>query len=242
MIKHWFLHTIGPGDTAPDRALRFDALNHLLQAAALDHSTRISRGYDYLHSIGAMWVLHRIGVITERPLLVGEQLKIATWVTSFKSVRAYREFELMVEGQVVARAQSIWVFFDAERRMPRRFPPELVAAFPVTPPPVEVQELVPPAGNCDGSSCFVQLNEGDFDANAHVNNARYLRFAVEALAALHPLFTPLSYTVSYLHEIPRGETQVEVECQVQADQVFCSIRAAGVDRARVALSSRPTLR
>ena len=84
---------------------------------------------------GATWVIrsHRIDYL--RPAMAGDRIKVMTWVADFRrafSLRRYR-FTRALDGTVLARGETDWVFVDVTTGRPRSVPEGLKSMFEVPP-------------------------------------------------------------------------------------------------------------
>jgi acyl-CoA thioester hydrolase len=67
------------------------------------------------------------------PAFAGQELIVRTWVANFHKISSLRKYQILRAADQVrlAIAETNWVFFGLEHRVPRRVPPELVAAFEI---------------------------------------------------------------------------------------------------------------
>ena len=72
---------------------------------------------------------------------MGEEITVSTWPYAFKSFYGYRNFTIEDEkGEVVAYANSVWIFLDTDSGRPKRVSEEMLKAY--------VFEEQYPMGNC----------------------------------------------------------------------------------------------
>lgn len=167
-------------------------LNYM-QEAAFDASA--AAGYDLARyeAMGCQWLVRETEIEYLRPLRYGDSVHVKTWVVDFRRVRSRRayEFRQAESGELVARANTDWVFMDSATGQPTSIPPEMRRAFfpegepgqalprsrfsPPPPPPPGVFRL------------RQQVEWRDLDPAQHVNNAVYLAYlencGVQAVAA-----------------------------------------------------------
>jgi acyl-CoA thioester hydrolase len=76
-----------------------------------------------------------------RPVIAGEQMAIHTWVPEFTQRSTPRRYFFVRENdrQLVARAETRWVFVDLTTGRRRPLPDELVGAFEPVPDEAEVR-------------------------------------------------------------------------------------------------------
>ncbi len=83
--------------------------------------------------LGAGWFVRRHAIEYLRPVFAGDALTILTWVEAFgrsSSPRRYL-FHRAGDAQVVARAETLWVFVSYATGAPLRIPADLKDAFEV---------------------------------------------------------------------------------------------------------------
>ena len=128
-----------------------------------------------------------------RPLRYGDSIQVKTWVADFRRVRSRRMYEMRLAGtgELVARANTDWVYLDTVTGRPATIPPEMIAVFipegaaEPAPPRERVPSLLPPP---DAWKTRRRVTWRDIDGAQHVNNCqlsgvcRGLR-AMDALAA-----------------------------------------------------------
>jgi acyl-CoA thioester hydrolase len=162
--------------------LRCCTLLKLLQETATRAST--DAGFDpvYYRRSATMWLVRRTTLTVLAPMRYGDELEVETAIADFRRVRSRRDYEIRVGTDMVARAQTDWVYVDAARGQPRRIPSEMQRAFasddaaPLPRPPFP--EPDPPA-TAAVSERRVELHE--LDALRHVNNANYVNYVEQAV-------------------------------------------------------------
>lgn len=86
---------------------------------ATDDANRLGIGYSRLIEYRLGWVLSRVAIeIDERPA-INTAYTVTTWIKSLNRLYSERCFEFCLsDGTVFARATSIWVAIDLEKRTP----------------------------------------------------------------------------------------------------------------------------
>jgi acyl-CoA thioester hydrolase len=104
-----------------------------MQDAAIGHC--IAQGWptERYRSIGATWVARSHTIEYLQPARAGEAIEVLTWVADFRKVRSRRRYRFVrkSDGAVLARAETDWIFVNAETGQPRAAPPEVVQSFEV---------------------------------------------------------------------------------------------------------------
>ncbi len=102
---------------------------HWMQDIAVEHYASIggipAQGPD------ATWVVreHRIEYLL--PAFAGEEIEIRTWVENVRRVRSLRKYEFArrLDGRILVKGETDWVFVDAKTGMPRAIPKEVSSVF-----------------------------------------------------------------------------------------------------------------
>ena len=135
-------------------------------------------GYEQMQAVNQAWVLSRLVIEMERPLLTGAEFRIETWVD-----RLYRQFTdrhfaiTLADGTPCGYATSTWSLIDTASRRPADLTRLEGGGFTSVLIPDRPAPIAPL-----GRIRFKQLEEAgthtaaftDLDINGHVNSIRYL--------------------------------------------------------------------
>lgn len=161
---------------------RPDALLQLLQDIAGEHAERIGTGRQImLDNHNCVWMLVRTWYQLDIPLLLGQTVGLRTWPSKNDATVSERYFEIEVDGTSAGRALQMWVLVDIDRRRIARIRNFAeIQAMPLTEKPISLRlrHLVPPELHDAGT---YRVTNEDMDVNGHMNNARYLRCAMQPL-------------------------------------------------------------
>ena len=166
-----------------DRRLRVQCLCNYLEEAASCHADALGLGLSTLAEDGLAWVLAKMRLRMEHRPGPGEGFRVDTWPVAIERLQFRRDFEVFDDhGQVIARAVTQWVVMNVASRRLERFPLRITAHRPESPRlALENGDIrIPALGDnaVTGPSFPVRL--ADIDQNTHVNNGRYIDFALEA--------------------------------------------------------------
>lgn len=155
----------------------------LLQEAAACASAACGFGFQDIPRNGVCWVLSGWRfTLSERPDW-NTPLVIHTWPRSVDGIHSDREFEIFAERRVIGRATSRWVLVDPRTGHITRITDAVRAAYPLDERRMFVSDI-PSRGfpAADAAVTYTHTVERrDLDTYHHVNNLRYLDFALEAL-------------------------------------------------------------
>lgn len=166
------------------RKITLPAIINYFQDCSIFQSEKIGYGFSYLKEQCVAWVLSSWQIEIRRYLTLGEKIHVSTWSTGFKGICGDRNFCMTDEyGEVVACANSLWVYMDLQKGRPVKPDAEEVAAYGVS-EPIEMEAVprkIEPVENMTELPSF-PVRKYHIDTNEHVNNCQYVQMAKEALA------------------------------------------------------------
>jgi acyl-ACP thioesterase len=159
------------------------AICNLLQEVAGNHARELEFDITDLQKDELTWVLHRLHVQMERFPDWRETITIKTWPSSGDGLRAYRDFLIMsANGDVIGRSLSYWLIMNIQSRRPARIPKKILAMAPD-----DTDHVLPVTDNrfsdfdqADYSQEY-KVRKSDLDLNQHVNNVRFIEWALSSL-------------------------------------------------------------
>jgi acyl-CoA thioesterase FadM len=171
-------------ECGPDGVVRSSALLRYAQDVAWVHSERMGFDRAWYAERGLTWVVRAAELAILEPLALGQVVDLTTAVIGFRRVWARRRTEgHMPDGRLILWGHTDWVMTDVVRGAPGRVPPEFPAVFEVPPGTFEPGR-VPLQSTPDAAIRHVsRVRPQDLDPMGHVNNAAYLDYLEEALAA-----------------------------------------------------------
>ncbi len=156
----------------------------LAQETAWRHSIAAGFGYEYYEDLQRAWVARDSSIEYIQPVTYGNALAVTTYIPSTRRSTARRSFEFRLEGELVAKSQTDYVFLDIVRQAPASIPREIIEAlFADGEPPAQlVREPFPdPPPAPPGAITWQHRVEWqDVDPLGHLNNAAYLSYMQEA--------------------------------------------------------------
>jgi acyl-CoA thioester hydrolase len=95
-------------------------------------------------SLGAGWVVRSHFIEYLRPAFAGEPLAVHTWVPRFDQRSTPRKYVFLRESdqQMLAQAETQWVFVDLTTGRRRPLSPELLSAFDAVADEAEVKRIL----------------------------------------------------------------------------------------------------
>lgn len=160
----------------------FSIINYF-QDCSTFQSEDIGKGFDYLEQANRLWLMNAWQITVNRFPKLGEEIVISTWPYDFQSMYGYRNFLITDSmGQVVAAANSIWVYMNTKENRPAKVTEEAVKHYQLeekyhmayAPRKIEIPK------NLSALESF-SVVRSNIDTNNHVNNGQYIRMAEEFL-------------------------------------------------------------
>lgn len=184
-------------------------LFHIMQDASTVHAEALHLSPQDLHIV---WVLSRMRVTLQRPLLPYERIRCETWCPGVRGVSWYRCFTFLADDQPIGQAQSMWVTLDPTTHhilRPGTFP---IAASYQSASRSELFDPLPKL-SCDNTRLHHvhPVLYSDLDINNHVNNARVVELISDALDLQRQPGFVSALQVNYTAETVYGE-QLSLLC------------------------------
>ncbi|HKF84988.1 MAG TPA: acyl-ACP thioesterase domain-containing protein [Candidatus Limnocylindrales bacterium] len=170
-------------ECGPDGVVRTSALLRYAQDVAWIHSERLGFDRAWYAQRRLAWVVRaaELGILADVPL--GSTLSITTRISGFRKVWARRRTDAFLpDGTLVMWGHTDWVMTD-HRGMPGRVPPEFPAAFTITPGSFEPGRVPLPPTPESAQRIEMRVRPQDVDPMGHVNNAAYVDYLEESVAA-----------------------------------------------------------
>jgi len=192
------------------RRLTLPALMHYFEDIATLHSEAMGITLDRYFRTGQLFLLLKWDISLHARPGFNETVRIVTRPTTFKRFLANREYRVYSEGGTpLAEARSVWAFTDMNLKRPVRVPEEICAGFGV---PAESAASFDPLEDLPGIAgkpLPIRVGTADLDNNGHVNNVRYVEWALWSLPAdfVHG-HEAVRVRVHYKKELKAGEEAV----------------------------------
>ena len=100
-----------------------------MQDIAVEHYSSI--GGIEAQGSEATWVVREHKIEYLLPAFASEEIEIRTWVENIRRVRSLRKYEFIrkVEGKMLVRGETDWVFVDTKSGVPRAVPEKVSRVF-----------------------------------------------------------------------------------------------------------------
>ncbi|MDP4146773.1 MAG: thioesterase [Bacillota bacterium] len=199
-----------------------------MQDITTDQSNQLGVGIDYLDKNNVAWVVYKWDVSMDRYPEYTEKIKIRTWAASFRKFYGYRAFDISGgNGEKIGHAMSTWFFINLNNRRPCKVIDEICEAYDtkeLDTSDIDIEKIKAPTRN-DSERVF-HVRYSDIDTNNHVNNVKYISWALETV----PMNVMLNYRlnriiVNYEKEANYGEMVKSVTEVTEEEKGYTCVHA-----------------
>ena len=163
------------------RRLTLPALMHYFEDIATLNSEARGFTLDRYARTGQLFLLLKWDIAVRSWPAFNETIRIVTRPTTFRRFLANREYAVFgMDGTPLAEARSVWIFTDMALRKPVRVPDEMYDGFGVSRESGALFDALEELQGIAGGSHTLGITVGssDLDNNGHVNNVRYVEWAL----------------------------------------------------------------
>ena len=164
-----------------EKKLKLAALTDYLQDTCTFQSEELGAGMDILRKRNEAWILSSWEIVIKKLPKIGEEIFVGTFPCSFKGFYGHRNFYVTdVQGEELARANSLWVYINFDTKKPARIPEEISSMYDeVIQEPLEFDwsdRKIKFEGEGQAEKPVTVL-EYFIDTNEHMNNGKYIMVA-----------------------------------------------------------------
>ncbi len=169
-------------EVGPDGRLTLPALVNYFQDCSTFHSEDVGVGLPYLSQRNCAWLMSFWQVSVDSYPRLGETVQVETRPYAFEHFFGRRNFAMRdAQGRILAKADSLWLYYNAVKGRPERPPREMVEAYQLD-EPLEMDyagsRKIPLPEQMEERPPFL-VRRTDLDTNRHVNNGQYVRMAAD---------------------------------------------------------------
>lgn len=164
-----------------DGKMKLASLINYFQDTSSEQSEMLGLGVSYLREKRRAWILSSWQIVINRMPNVHEEIVVSTWSTGIKKMLGPRNFRLTTkDGEVLAYADTLWVYMDVDKHRPTKPDQEEVDSYGAEPAldmPCKERKITVP--EYTELTCMMPVRKYHIDTNGHVNNAQYIQMAME---------------------------------------------------------------
>jgi len=155
-----------------------------IQESAGNHAHHLGFAIDQLMERERTWVLFRLSLRMNAYPRWRDDIVVTTWPAGAHRIYAHRDFLVRdLQGGSLGAAGSIWLLVDLNTRRPLKMPAEIDAMAMKDRPrarSADLEKRLVPPKNPAMERRFI-ARTSDIDVNRHVNNVRFIDWALEAV-------------------------------------------------------------
>jgi len=178
--RNYFIHYY---DTDLKKRALITSLMRYFEDIAILQSEDSSVGLDYYTKKNVAWVLYKWDIEILNYPRFKDTIRVETCPLAFAKFYAFRSFDVFsLTQELLVKGSSMWFFVDLGTRRPARIPQEVYDCYQITPAEVRQLEIVDPKTPEEiAYKTTFRVRQSDIDTNGHVNNIKYVEWALEAL-------------------------------------------------------------
>ena len=220
-MKYEFSGRVRYSEIGEDGKLSLPALINYFQDCSTFQAETIGDGVFELKKKHRAWILASWQIELVRMPRLYEPVTAATWAYAFRHFFAQRNFTLTDgQGELAAKANSTWVFFDIQNQTPvniseedaRKYGPEEPLAMTLTSKKIKIP-VKQPVRNEES----FRVERHHLDTNHHVNNGQYIQMAA---AYLPERFEISGIRVEYRRQARQGDLILPTVCELEDKRVI----------------------
>lgn len=171
-------------------------------------SEELGVGIEYLTKRNLAWVFYKYDIKFKRYPKYGEKIKVVTIPAAFRKFYASRLYEIYdSEGEKIVEAEGIFLLIDINKRKAVRIPEDQYSVYGVNTDENNITINKIEKLREEMFSETFKVRYSDIDSNKHVNNVKYVEWAIESV----PLDIVLNYELNSLEIVFQKECSYGIE-------------------------------
>lgn len=157
-------------------------VNVLLEISG-QQSALLNRGEDFVRAMGLSWIIIHYDFEINRMPKAEETVEIETIATEYNKLFTYRDFYVRDKNnEVIITVKTTFALMDLEKRRMARLPEIVIAPYQAEfSKRIRRNVKAMPVEKESASQKIFNVSYFDIDSNNHVNNSRYINWALESL-------------------------------------------------------------
>jgi len=178
--RDYFIHYY---DSDLKKRATIQSLLRFFEDIAILHSEYVKLGIDYYFQHNVGWVLYKWDIKIARYPEFKETVRVRTTASYLKGFQAFRYFDILdLKGEHLVTANSMWLFINPVTRKPMNITEDIFKGYDVDKNKMTELEFgkIESLKKIDAQKDF-DIRYIDIDTNNHVNNIRYVDWALELI-------------------------------------------------------------
>ena len=204
--------------------LRLSVLFRMFQDLSVIHASALGVGRDRTFERGILWIVSKIKLEINRLPLYGEDVVLTTWPGEPSKVLLPRYYQLEgVEGELLARASSLWALINGDKRtpvIPKNEGIHLTGHISGNELSLPLGLRMTDTGNYITESTVRTVLYSETDMNGHMNNSKYLDWTDDCLGDefhRHQVLNALQ--INFINEATLG-MNVILEKNISSNEIY----------------------
>ncbi len=202
-------------DIGTDYRITLASLFRVLQEASSKHSDDAENA---MTAESCRWILNRMAAQVDRYPTYGETVTAVTWHRGSKGYKAFRDYELYANGERLAAATSVWLYYDMNARRLLKVPTDTGKIYGMetgTATAIDITGWKPVTDFAPDHKTHITTRPTDYDPLHHVNNVVYYDYLLSLLrrSGMDPGRVS-SVTLQYDKQIGQEIDAVQAACSL----------------------------
>jgi acyl-ACP thioesterase len=183
---------------------KLPSIINFFEDVGTQQSENLGGGIEYCKKNNCGWVFYKYDIKMHRYPMFGETISITTQPIGFKKFYGLRKYEINdEEGNVIGEGSALFFLIDIEKRRPMRIQEEQYTFYGVD-GDLDYDISMEKIEKCDEEQYQKQfdIRYSDIDSNNHVNNVKYIEWAVESV----PMEVINNYAIKRIKVVYEKET------------------------------------
>lgn len=224
--RYTFTSRVRYSEVDKERRLTLNSVVNYFQDCSTFQSEDIGMGLDFLDDKKEAWLLSSWQIVVNEYPLLGEEITVGTWAYDFNGFYGNRNFVMEDKNkEVLAYANSIWIFMDLENGRPKKISKDLLRGYGME-PKIEMDYAPRKISIPDGSQAMKSfpVKKYHIDTNNHVNNGQYIQMAKEYIPDDFPV---RQMRAEYKKAAIYGDVVTPLVCKKQDSYVISLCEESG---------------
>lgn len=198
------------------RRITIPSILNYFEDIVSDQTNSLGIGLDYLSENNKSWFVYKWKIHINKYAVDSETLKVRTWANSFRKFYGFKKYEILnSKGELLAYADSLWIFIDTKIRKPCKITDGMWTKFGLT---LDDNEEVPfeklhEPSNITEENEF-KIRYSDIDSNNHVNNVKYVEWVLETIP--HSILNSCDLNdLAIVYEKEAFNKEIKVKCETK---------------------------